>query len=105
MDRLTLGLLCGLGFAVANALIVMFAPIPWESPRQKMDGILGAFTGRFMIGLLIPLVNLGVPPILNGILISLGISLSPAIISHRYAPILIIGAVGGAIIGWIAGPM
>jgi hypothetical protein len=103
MAPMQLGVICGLAFGVVNALIILFAPITWESPRQKRDGLVATFAGRFMIGFLIPLVDLGVPPILKGILISIGISLSPAIISRRYAPILIIGIIGGAIIGWIAG--
>ena len=105
MDRMSLGLLCGLGFAVVNVLIIVFAPIKWETPRQKQEGLAAAFIGRFVIGFLIPQVELGLPLILTGVLISVGISLPAAIISHRYAPILIISIVGGAIIGWIAGSM
>ena len=104
MDRMLLGLLCGLGFGVLTVLFMLFGPVPWESPRQKQEAMVAAFFGRFMTGLLIPLASVGVPPILNGILISFGISLSPAIIARRYAPILISAVVGGAIIGWISGP-
>lgn len=103
MDRMSLALLCGLGFAVVTVLIMLLAPIKWESPRQKQESLAAAFIGRFMIGLLIPLASLGLPPVLNGIVISLCISMPPAIMSHRYAPILITGIVGGAIIGWISG--
>ena len=103
MDRLSLALLCGLGFGAVTVLLMLFAPVKFDTPRQKQEALVAAFIGRFMNGFLIPLVDIGLPPVMNGILISLGLSLSPAIMSRRYMPILIIGILGGAIIGWIAG--
>jgi|ABSP01.1.fsa_nt_gi hypothetical protein len=103
MDRLSLALLCGLGFGAVTVLLMLFAPVKFDTPRQKQEALVAAFIGRFMNGFLIPLVDIGLPPVMNGILISLGLSLSPAIMSRRYVPILIIGILGGAIIGWIAG--
>ena len=103
MDRLTLGLLCGLGFGAVTVLLMLIAPLHFETPRQKQEALVAAFIGRFMNGLLIPLAALSTSPVLNGVLISVGLSLAPAIISRRYAPILIIGVMGGAVIGWIAG--
>jgi hypothetical protein len=103
MDRFSLALLCGLGFGLLTVLFMLLGPVSWETPRQKQEAMVAAFFGRFMTGLLIPLVSLGVASILNGILISLGISLSPAIIARRYVPILLSGIIGGAVIGWISG--
>ena len=58
---------------------------------------------RFAIGFLIPLVDLGIPGWTRGLIVGLLISLPDAIITKAYAPILIAGALGGAIIGWLAG--
>jgi hypothetical protein len=63
----------------------------------------GAFIDRFMIGLIIPNVVLGINPIIAGALLGIGLSLPSAIISRTYAPILIIGTVGGAVIGYLTG--
>jgi hypothetical protein len=103
MDRMTLALVCGLGFGAVTVLLMLFAPLHFETPRQKQEAMVAAFIGRFMNGFLIPLVDIGLPPVMSGILISFALSLSPAIISRRYVPILIIGILGGAIIGWISG--
>ena len=108
MTPVQLGLICGLAFGAVTVLTMVFAPIQWPTPRQKQEAMLAAFLSRFMIGFLIPVVNLNIPPVLKGILISVGISLSPAIISrrshvHAWVPIMIGAIVGGAVIGWIAG--
>ncbi len=103
MDRMTLALLCGLGFALATVLVMSFAPARWDSPRQKQESMAAAFIVRFMSGFLIPLVDTGWPPVVNGIIIGLGLSLTPAVLTRRYPAILISGLVGGAIVGWIAG--
>jgi len=103
MDRFSLALLCGLGFGGFTVLVMLLAPVKFDTPRQRQEALVAAFIGRFMNGFLIPLVDIGLPPVMNGILLSIGLSLSPAIISRRYVPILIIAIIGGAIIGWIAG--
>ena len=103
MTPIELGLICGLAFGAVTVLTMVLAPIRWETSRQKKEALIGAFIGRFEIGFLIPLVTLNMNPILKGILISVGISLAPAIISRKWVPIMIGAVVGGAVIGWIAG--
>ena len=41
--------------------------------------------------------------IATGLIVGLLISLPDAVITKAYAPILIVGAIGGSIIGWLAG--
>ena len=60
-----------------------------------------AFIERFMIGFLIPNVDLGIHPVLTGLLLGAGLSLPSAIITRAYAPIIGIGIVGSVIIGFI----
>jgi hypothetical protein len=43
------------------------------------------------------------PGIAKGALVGLLISLPDAIVTKAYAPILIVGAAGGALIGWLVG--
>jgi len=69
---------------------------------DKRAALAGAFFSRFAIGVAI---GSSVAPGRTGWLIGLGmgflISLPDAIITKAYAPILIIGAVGGTVIGAI----
>ncbi|HEV7670632.1 MAG TPA: hypothetical protein VGS22_19095 [Thermoanaerobaculia bacterium] len=67
-----------------------------------MHGELGAFADRFAIGFLVPLVSMPAPAWCRGLLVGLLISLPSAILTKAYAPILIVGGLGGAIIGWLA---
>jgi len=98
MTALTLGLICGVGYATLAAASM----IPLDFP-DKRAAILGAFINRFAIGLLIPLVQLPMPAWAKGLTIALLLSLPDAIITKAYAPILGFGALGGVIIGLIAG--
>ena len=93
-----LGLLCGTGFgtvAVATMLPMQFT--------DKPVALTAAFLSRFAIGFLIPFCKLPFHPVAAGILVALLISLPDAVITRAYAPILGLGAVGGAIIGWLSG--
>lgn len=105
MNRLTLGLLAGLIYGGLSAASML----PLEFP-DKRAALLGAFFNRLAIGLVIGAVigspqvaALGAKPWLIGLGVGLLISLADAIITKAYAPILILGAVGGAVIGWIVG--
>ena len=98
MSHLMLGVICGLAFGALNVGIMMPMALP-----NKSDAMSAAFVNRFGIGLLIPLVTLPMPYWAAGLVISLLLSLPAAIITKRYVPILVIGAVGGAVIGYIAG--
>ena len=75
--------------------------IPMSFP-DKRAALLAAFINRFAIGFVIGCVTLpGWPGWLIGLLFALLLSLPAALISKAYAPILIIGAIGGAVIGGI----
>src|SRR5438128_1556833 len=96
MTRLMLGLVCGLIYRALSAASM----IPLEFP-DKRAALLGAFINRFSIGLVIGAVRLGWPGWAVGLTFGLLLSLADAIITKAYAPILILGAVGGTIIGVI----
>jgi hypothetical protein len=98
MTNLNLGLICGLVYGALAA----GSMIPLEF-TDKRAAILGAFINRFAIGLIIPLVQLPMPPWAKGLIIALLLSIPDALITKAYAPILGFGAVGGIVIGLIAG--
>jgi hypothetical protein len=101
VPRLGLGLLAGLilgALAAASMLPMEFA--------DKRAALTAAFLSRFAIGLLIggvigsPQVErLGAPGWLVGLAVGLLVSAPDAVITKAYAPILGLGAIGGAIIG------
>jgi hypothetical protein len=94
MNRITLGVICGLGFGLLDAALML--PMSFA---DKRTAILGAFLDRFAIGFLICVADLPGPGWLAGLIIALLISLPSAVITKAYAPILGTGAVGGIIIG------
>jgi hypothetical protein len=98
VTNLTLGLICGVVYAVLAAASM----IPLDFP-DKRAAILGALINRFAIGFFIPLIHLPMPSWAKGLGIAVLLSLPDAIITKAYAPILGFGAVGGVIIGLIAG--
>ena len=99
MDRITLGLICGLIFGIIDVLIML--PIKVADKRKRTESLTAAFIERFMLGFIIPNISIGLHPIASGALLGLGFSLPTAIIARAYAPIIGIGVVGGAIIGFI----
>lgn len=99
MNKIIFGLICGLIFGIIDVLVMI--PLKVEDKRKKKEAMVGAFIERFMLGFLIPNVNLGISPIFVGFLLGLGLSLPTAIITRTYAPIIGIGVVGGLIIGLI----
>ncbi|MBP7732531.1 MAG: hypothetical protein KA140_02050 [Caldisericia bacterium] len=99
MNSLTLGIICGLAFGGIDVLVMI--PLKYENNRKKTEAMVSAFLERFMIGFLIPNVNLGIHPALTGLLLGVGLSIPTAIITRVYAPIVGIGAVGGVIIGFV----
>jgi len=74
--------------------------VPLQFP-DKRAALLGAFLNRFAIGLLIPLVHLGIAGWLLGLGLGILLSLPDAIITKAVAPIIGVGAIGGTIIGWL----
>jgi hypothetical protein len=89
------GLIFG-GLTVASML-------PMKFP-DKPAALTAAFLNRFSIGLFIPLLKgpLASPGWLVGLGVGVLLSLPSAIITKAAAPIMIIGAIGGAVIGAFA---
>src|SRR5690349_5547733 len=97
MTSVTYGLLAGAAFGAISVGMML----PMEFP-DKRAALLGAFLNRFAIGLLIPLVHLGVVGWILGLGLGVLLSLPDAIITKAFAPIIGVGAVGGSIIGWLS---
>jgi hypothetical protein len=90
-----LGLISGLVFGAISAALML----PMSFP-DKPTALLAAFLNRFGIGLVIGCVILpGWPGWAVGMVFALLLSLPAALITKAYAPILIIGAIGGGVIG------
>ncbi len=100
MSAIVLGVICGLAFGVIDALVMI--PLKYENRRKRIEAISAAFLERFMIGFLIPNMELGIHMAIVGTIVGLGLSLPSAIITRAYAPIVGIGAIGGMIIGFVA---
>ena len=98
MSRLTFGLIAGAAYGV----LTVASMVPMSFPDKKA-ALLGAFINRFAIGLLIPLVTLPVPRWGIGLGVGILLSLPDGIITKSFAPIVGMGALGGLIIGWLAG--
>ena len=105
MPRLWLGLLAGLVYGALSAASM----IPMEFP-DKRAALLGAFLNRLAIGVVIgaaigapQLEILRLPTWALGLIVGLLLSAADAVITKAYAPILVLGAVGGALIGWLVG--
>lgn len=95
MHSLMVSLISGVAFgAIAVALM-----LPMSFP-DKRAALAAAFASRFAIGFIIPLAALPVAGFLKGAVIGFLISLPDAIVTKAYGPILILGVVGGAIIGF-----
>jgi hypothetical protein len=75
-------------------------PLQFEDKRAAM---LGAFANRFAIGFVIGAARLPLPGWANGLIFGLLLSLPDAVITKAYAPIMGLGAFGGAIIGFVIG--
>jgi len=99
MNKIILGTICGLAFGIVDVLIMI--PLKYENNRKKAEAMSAAFVERFIIGFLIPNVDLGIHPAVTGLLLGFGLSLSSAIITRVYAPIIGTGIVGGMIIGFV----
>jgi hypothetical protein len=95
MSPLLSGIVSGLIFGAISVGMML----PMSFP-DKPAALLGAFFSRFGIGLVIVLVQLPTwPGWLIGLVFGFLLSLPSAIITKAYAPILIVGAVGGFVIG------
>ena len=98
MSRLLLGAICGLAYGALSAASMI--PLKFD---DKTAALAGAFLNRFAIGFVIGAARLPVPPWAQGLVFGLLLSLPDAIITKAYAPILVLGAVGGVVIGLVVG--
>ncbi len=98
MSRLALGTVCGVIYGALSAASML--PLTFE---DKTAALIGSFLNRFAIGFVIGAARLPIPSWANGLIFGILLSLPDAIITKAYAPILILGAIGGLIIGVIVG--
>ncbi len=91
-----IGLIAGLVFGVIT--IALMAPMAFP---DKPAALAAAFIERFAIGLVIGCVQLSWAGWLVGFLFGFLLSLPSAIITKAYVPIILVGAVGGAVIGGV----
>jgi hypothetical protein len=98
MSRLLLGAICGLIYGALSAASML--PLTFE---DRAAALTGAFLNRFSIGFVIGAARLPLPGWASGLIFGILLSLPDAIITKAYAPILILGALGGLIIGLIVG--
>ncbi len=96
MGNLTGGLISGLIFGAVTVAMML----PMQFP-DKPTALLAAFISRFGIGLVIGCVQLPWAGWIIGIVFGLLLSVPSALITKAYAPILIVGTVGGLVIGGI----
>jgi hypothetical protein len=97
MSNINQGLVSGLIFGAISVAMML----PMSFP-DKPAALLGAFLNRFAIGFVIGCVSLPAwPGWAIGLLFGVLLSLPSAVITKAYAPILIIGAIGGAVIGGV----
>lgn len=99
MSKITLGLIAGLVFGFLDVIVMI--PLPEKDKKKKTEAMVSAFIERFMIGFIIPNLDLGIHPALTGLIVGTGLSVPTSIITRVYAPIIGIGVVGGLIIGII----
>jgi hypothetical protein len=81
-------IVAGLLFGALDVCLMLPMPFP-----DKRTALLAAFCSRFGIGVVVALIV--------GLTFGLLLSLPDAIVTKAYAPILLSGAIGGAIIGGI----
>ena len=98
MSRLMLGTICGVVYGALSAASMIPLSFPY-----KRAALPGAFLNRFAIGFVIGAARLPVPGWAQGLLFGVLLSLPDAVITKAYAPVLVLGAVGGLIIGIVVG--
>jgi len=98
MNRIVLGVSCGIAFGAADVLMTVYG----NHPERTTGMLLQAFSSRFAIGLLAATVSLRMPQALAGAIVGLLISLPDAFALKSYPGILGTGLVFGALAGWAA---
>ena len=81
-------------------LISVGMMLPMSFP-DKTTALVAAFASRFAIGLVIGCIQLPWSGWLVGLIFGFLLSLPDALVTKAYAPILIIGTIGGTIIGGV----
>ena len=81
--------------------LLAIGPMFKMSFTDKRAAMAAAFIERFTIGLVIALVAIPWPRWIVGLLFGLLLSIPSALITKARVPILVMGAVGGLLIGWI----
>jgi hypothetical protein len=94
MTGLTSGAISGVIFGAVSVALML--PLQFA---DKTTALLAAFASRFAIGLVIGCVQLPWPGWLVGLFFGLLLGIPDALITKAYAPILIVGSLGGLIIG------
>ena len=97
MKKVNYGIIAGFIFGFLDILLML----PLEFP-DKTAALTGAFINRFAIGFFSVTTELPVSPWIRGLIVGALLSLPDAIITKAYAPIIIIGAIGGIIISTVA---
>ena len=105
MPRLYLGLLAGVIYGAISAATMLPLAFP-----DKRAALLAAFLNRLAIGVVIGAV-IGAPQVealqlaswIIGVAVGLLLSAADAVITKAYVPILVLGAIGGAVIGGVVG--
>ena len=105
MSRLWLGLLAGVIYGALSAASML----PLHFP-DKRAALVGAFLNRLAIGVAIgasvgspQIVALRLPAWAIGLALGVLLSAEDAVITKSYAPIFVLGAIGGSLIGWLVG--
>jgi len=98
MSRIVVGIVCGVVFGIVS--VATMIPLKMEDKKRAM---IAAFTHRLAVGFVICNSALPLSGWQNGLLLGLLLSVPDAIITKAWAPILGLGAIGGLIIGIIAG--
>jgi hypothetical protein len=98
MNRLVLGVLCGVAFGLIDVLMTIFG----HHPDRNTGMLLQAFSSRFAIGFLGANLSLRMHPVLAGATAGLLISLPDAFALKSYVGVLGTGLAFGALAGWAA---
>jgi hypothetical protein len=96
MNRLVLGVLCGVVFGLIDILMTVFG----KHPDVTRTMLLQAFSSRLAIGILAATVTLPVHSILAGAIVGLLISLPDAFGLNSYVGVLGTGLLFGALTAW-----
>jgi hypothetical protein len=94
MTRAVFGIAAGVLFGALSVGLMLPMTFP-----DKRTALAAAFSSRFAIGLLATTSQLPLPSWARGLVVGLLISIPDALVTRAYAPILIIGSIGGLLIG------